>query len=119
MNLGIRITERPDGVQLCALVGNLNAETASDLERKFDALPWPNMKGLILDLRQLEYISSSGLRLFFQARKKLADQQGVLLLIRPPDMVLKVLRMTNMFPDERIVESLSEAEKYLSQKTGA
>lgn len=46
---------------------------------------------LLLDLADVTYLSSIGLRLFLQAAKSLARQQRQLLLAAPSEMVRKVL----------------------------
>jgi len=63
-------------VNVISLTGRLDAYSATELEKKLDSLIDAGQFRLILDLERLEYISSSGLRVFLAALKKIRKQQG-------------------------------------------
>jgi len=105
MKLEMRMEETPGGLWHCALNGALNTETFRDCENRFDASPWARIPALILDLRGLTYISSSGVRLLFKVRRNLNDHGGMLLMVRPPEMVFNILRITNVFANDRFFDT--------------
>jgi len=79
------ITEdrKPDAVVL-ALSGRLDALSAKTFEDKIFAVIAGGAQRLVVDLGQLEYVSSSGLRVFLLAAKRLqsTDRKIVLCSLR-------------------------------------
>ena len=68
-----------EGEQLVAqLSGRLDTAAAAEIAPDFQALAEQANKHIILDCAQLEYISSSGLRLFLALRKESAAKGGKL-----------------------------------------
>ena len=68
-----------EGEQLVAqLSGRLDTAAAAEIAPDFQTLAEQAAKHIILDCSQLEYISSSGLRLFLALRKESAAKGGKL-----------------------------------------
>ena len=68
-----------EGEQLVAqLLGRLDTAAAAEVAPDFQTLAEQAAKHIILDCSQLEYISSSGLRLFLTLRKESAAKGGKL-----------------------------------------
>ncbi|MBQ1874313.1 MAG: STAS domain-containing protein [Paludibacteraceae bacterium] len=68
-----------EGEQLVAqLSGRLDTAAAAEIAPDFQKLAEQAAKHIILDCAQLEYISSSGLRLFLALRKESAAKSGKL-----------------------------------------
>lgn len=65
-----------DNVNILSLSGRLDAYSATEVEKKLDSLIDAGQPRLVIDLEKLEYISSSGLRVFLSALKKTKKQQG-------------------------------------------
>ncbi|EFO79567.1 anti-sigma-factor antagonist [Oscillochloris trichoides DG-6] len=68
-------------VDLVAVVGRIDAATASKLKQQIDTLFAEGRYRIVLDLAGLEYISSPGLRVLIEARKrarewKITDLEG-------------------------------------------
>ena len=75
-----------------SLVGRLDAVTALELDKDLSA----SIKGvddLTLDLADLEYISSAGLRLLLKTQKRM-DKQGAMRIKNVRENVREVLDMT-------------------------
>jgi anti-sigma B factor antagonist len=71
------IVEKKQGnVNVLSLSGRLDAYCATEAEKKLDSLIDAGQFCLVIDLDKLEYISSSGLRVFLAALKKTRKQQG-------------------------------------------
>ena len=74
------------------LTGRLDTVTAPQLEAEiFDNAE--NITELVLDFRDLEYISSAGLRVLLAAQKRFAQTGGVTIL-DPNETVMEVFEMT-------------------------
>ena len=83
------------------IVGRLDTITAPALE-KTSHENFGEIKNLILDFKQLEYISSAGLRVLLSAQKKL-QQNGTMKLKNVREEVMDVFEMTG-FADILTIE---------------
>jgi anti-sigma B factor antagonist len=70
------VEKKLGSVNLLSLSGRLDAYSATEVEKKLDSLIEAGQNFLVLDLEKLDYISSSGLRVFLAALKKTKKQQG-------------------------------------------
>jgi anti-sigma B factor antagonist len=70
------VEKKLDNVNLLSLSGRLDAYSATEVEKKLDSLIESGQNRLVVNLEKLEYISSSGLRVFLSALKKTKKQQG-------------------------------------------
>ena len=71
------IPERNVGdVSVVALSGRLDTYSSSEVEQKFNSLIDTGRTRLVVNFKDLAYISSSGLRVLLAALKKVRKQQG-------------------------------------------
>ena len=75
-----------------ALTGRLDTTTAPDLEKEIQDST-KGIKSLTLDLKNLEYISSAGLRVVLGAQK-LMSKQGQMNLVNVSDAIKDIFEMT-------------------------
>lgn len=84
-----------EGEQLVAqLSGRLDTAAAAEIAPDFQSLAEQAAKHIILDCSQLEYISSSGLRLFLALRKESAAKGGKLQVCAINADIRQVFMMT-------------------------
>ena len=74
------------------IIGRLDAATAPQLEKELNA-SLGDIKTLILDFNQLDYIASAGLRVLLVAQKRM-NKQGSMTIKNVSDEVKEVLDMT-------------------------
>lgn len=103
------VTEKQEGVVVFKLKGRLDALTAPDFEQK--CLKWLDAGELCfaVDLGELEYISSAGIRSILFVAKQLKTRDGRLALSRISGMVEKVFNITGIYSLFPIYASLDEA----------
>lgn len=70
------LEKKLESVNVLSLSGRLDAYYATEVEKKLNSLIEAGQPCLVIDLEKLEYISSSGLRVFLAALKKTRKQQG-------------------------------------------
>lgn len=75
-----------------SLNGRLDTTTASLVEDEIQALPY-EVKHVVLDLINLEYVSSAGLRVILKL-KKVMDRIGSLKVVNVNELVLEVFEIT-------------------------
>ena len=68
---------------------------------------------LVLDLAQLDYMSSMGLRVLMKTTKALAAHGGKCLLTRLQPPIRAVIDIANALPPQNIFASVEEADQYL------
>ena len=76
-----------------ALDGRLDTTTAPELEAEIEALD-ASVTELTLDLENLRYISSAGLRVLLNAQKKANATGGTMTLTNVNDEIMDVFDMT-------------------------
>lgn len=81
--------------------GRLDTISAPMLENAVNELP-ASINDLVLDVRDMEYISSAGLRVLLMAQKKMS-KAGTMKLVGVCDAVMEVFEMTG-FADILTVE---------------
>lgn len=100
--MSLHIEKTVDEATTLILTGRLDTSTAPELEAELDRL-LPETKELIFDVKELEYISSAGLRLILKAQKAM-NQKGSMKLIHVPESVMEVFDITG-FVDFLTIES--------------
>jgi anti-anti-sigma factor len=84
---------KADAVVL-ALSGKLDATTAKTFEKKLLSQIESGERRFVINLAQLDYISSAGLRVFLLAAKRLNSANGKILLSSLHDSVREVFDIT-------------------------
>ena len=74
------------------LTGRLDTLTSPQLEEALKEVP-EDTNELVLDLKELEYVSSAGLRVFLNAQKGMTDK-GTMTLKNVNEEIMEVLEMT-------------------------
>jgi anti-sigma B factor antagonist len=98
------------------LTGSLDTMTAPELERELIPLLAGKIRELVFDLAQLKFISSSGLRVFAQARKQLKQAGGQALFIHLQPQIQEVFEIIRSLPGIAIFKDLTELDTYLAAR---
>ena len=87
------------------LMGEIDLSNVDDLTGSVEAAVSNRALGVVLDLTDVTYLDSTGLRLIFRMLRKLQDRQQVLRLVVPDDaLILRVLCLGGV-PDVVTVSS--------------
>nr|MBP9009321.1 STAS domain-containing protein [Methanospirillum sp.] len=78
-------------------IGSIDTTTSSDLEGTLIEGINQGMRWIILDLTDVRYISSAGIRVFIAAAKTLKEKKGELLFSTPNKNVSDILRLSGLF----------------------
>jgi stage II sporulation protein AA (anti-sigma F factor antagonist) len=76
--------------------GEIDMQTAEKLEGVLDDVIAKGARLVTLDLEQVDFLDSSGLRVILGASNKLTDQEGQLLLEGASSAVERVLELTGV-----------------------
>lgn len=82
-----------NGTQVVYLDGKLDSNTAGQIYDEMVKLAQESNK-LVINLVDLEYISSAGLRIILLAAKLMKNHRGIVRICQPNDMVNQVLEVS-------------------------
>jgi anti-sigma B factor antagonist len=93
----LQITERPLGGAPClALAGELDIAEVPRLEHALDGAIADSVGAFVVDLSELEFLDSSGIRLLLRARALLGRDDRSLVLVCPHGPVRKAIELTGV-----------------------
>jgi anti-sigma B factor antagonist len=93
-------TRTQNGGAVLAVSGRIDTSTAPDLERELNRLIESGMRKILLDFRDVAYISSGGLRVLLATAKKLsgsADRFALCSLSAEVNKIMKLVGFTSIF----------------------
>ncbi len=111
MSLQVKIEEREPGVYVVSPDGEVNTDTYLELENKVKGI-LGKAQALIFELKDMTYISSLGLSVFFRVKAALSEKGAKFLWVHPQPQIQKVFDVMKVLPDA-MVASLEEADEYL------
>jgi anti-anti-sigma factor len=111
--LEITIENQPDGCVRVALTGRLDTQTYAQCEQRLAPLLTSATRVLVLDMAQLDYLSSMGLRVLMKTNKAMSALGGKCLLTRLQPPIRTVIDIANALPPQTIFASVEEADRYL------
>ena len=97
------IKKKENGVVTVSLIGRLDTPAAQEIAPEMDLLKDDANDIIVLDCTEMDYISSSGLRLFLTLRKAAAEKGGKIVIRGISDSIRSVFMMTgflNLFEIE-------------------
>jgi anti-sigma B factor antagonist len=83
-----------DGDVTLALSGRLDSVTQSELKQELEKVFETKITSLTLELSELDYLSSAGLRVFLFAKKKVIEMGGKMKLVGANESINEILQIT-------------------------
>ena len=114
MNLTTNVSIDDDNsVARVALVGALNTDTAPAFEERLQSVINKNYAITVLDMKDLDYISSAGLRVIFKAAKQAKVSGNKLAAANRKPHIDKVFEILKALPDMAVFANDEELDEYL------
>ena len=114
MELNTRIDFDDDkSVARVALEGALNTDTAPGFESRLDDVLKRGYALTVLDMKDLDYISSAGLRVIFKAAKQVKNDGKRLAAANRKPHIEKVFEILKALPDMQVFANDAEMDEYL------
>lgn len=114
MSLEVKAVEgRPD-TAIVYLKGRLDVYYSSEIEGELGKLIQEGKTKLVLSLSDIEYLSSSGLRVFIAVSRKLKEMNGQLKLIRLNETSRKIFKIVELIDMFDIYDSEDDALRSFS-----
>lgn len=103
------IEEVQNGINIFKLNGRLDSNTSQGFEKKVFQAISDGSKNMIVDFKDLDYISSAGLRVILKATKALKREDGQIMLCSMQDYVKEVFEIAGFDSFLPIVTTMDEA----------
>ncbi|KGF71623.1 anti-sigma F factor antagonist [Neosynechococcus sphagnicola sy1] len=97
-----------------ALNGQLDTLTATELDQSIQNTLTPSINTLVLDLQNLSFVSSAGLRIFAKTRKIMKSRDGKLFFTNLTPQVQKVFDIVKAVPLSEVFRNTKELDEYLA-----
>ena len=96
LSLDIRIAHQPRGRAIVTLRGPLDAHTVKFLEKALGDLVPAKAKWVVLDLSELEYISSSGALLLVNKSREAQESGGKAVFVKPKGTLMSIFALLGL-----------------------
>ena len=116
MKLNTKISlEQNNLVARVQLTGGLNTDTAPEFDQRLQELLAQDHKLVVLDMQQLDYISSAGLRVIFRAAKETKSNGNHLAATNRKPHIEKVFEILQDVPGMSVFANEEELDEYLRE----
>ena len=105
------IEEVHNDINIYRLIGRLDSNTSPGLEQKLFQAISEGAKNMVVDFKDIDYISSAGLRVILKAFKALDREDGRIMLCSMQDYVRQLFETTGIDSFVPIVATLDDALK--------
>jgi anti-anti-sigma factor len=85
--------EQTGEIAKITLSGELDASTANIFKEEIEKISFDGLKHLVLDLKDLEYMASAGLRVLIFAKQKMGREVDIY-VVRAQELVLDTIQKT-------------------------
>ena len=110
----LTIEQAAPGIQLIHLIGRMDIVGTQLVDLKFTAYTASRRAPVLVDLSQVHYISSIGIRLLLSNASALETSGAKMVLVKPQPVVEQILRTAGLDQVMPIAASVEEALKILS-----
>lgn len=107
------ITENKSDYKAIRLVGRLDTQAVAGKEKEILEVFNDQSQKFVIDCADIDYISSSGLRVFLKIQKKLSARQAKLVLHSMSEKIYDIFKICNFTTLFTIAENREAAEKLL------
>ena len=90
MSLDILITPEASNGKRISITGSLDSNTSPALQERIDAEINESVSTTIIDFKDLDFLSSAGLRVIFKTKKVMDNSNGKFLLVNLQPQIKKV-----------------------------
>lgn len=114
MSLQINITAEENNGKRISIAGSLDSNTAPELQNSIDAEINDSVKNTIIDFKDLDFLSSAGLRVIFKTKKIMDNSGGRFLLVNLQPQIKKVFEIIKALDGMNVFKDQDEMDDYLT-----
>ncbi len=115
MPLRVSIAQKARDAYVVAPTGQIDGHTYSILEDGLDPITAKKPTLIALDLAEVDYLSSAGIRVILKTKKALAASGGKLVFMHLQPQIKKVFEIIEALPAMRVFKDIHEMDAYLDR----
>ena len=113
MRVEIKPNKKKKGFFTVIPYGSIDSDSHDNFRQALVKLLVKTTKGILMDLSQVDYISSAGFGVLFTIQKFLQNQKAELLFCNLKPQIQKLFDVMKVLPSQNIFNSIEEADAYL------
>ncbi len=102
-------TRKEDNAMVVSIKGRMDAVTTPEIENRLGQIINSGEKKLVINLQQLDYISSAGLRALLATAKRLKSEQGDVAFANLDGHVKEVFEISGFYSIFKVFDSMETA----------
>jgi len=114
MSLEIAISPEDSSGKRISIAGSLDSNTAPDLQQRIDAEIDESITTTVIDFKDLDFLSSAGLRVIFKTKKIMDGRGGKFLLVNMQPQIKKVFEIIKALDGMNVFKNQEEMDEYLT-----
>lgn len=114
MSLEITITPEANNAKRISIAGSLDSNTSPELQSSIDNEIDASVQTTIIDFKDLDFLSSAGLRVIFKAKKMMDSSGGKFLLLNLQPQIKKVFEIIKALDGMNVFKDQDEMDEYLT-----
>jgi len=114
MSLEITITAEENNGKRISIAGSLDSNTAPQLQSSIDSEINDTVSTTIIDFKDLDFLSSAGLRVIFKTKKIMDNSGGRFLLVNLQPQIKKVFEIIKALDGMNVFKDQREMDEYLT-----
>lgn len=113
MHVEIKPNSKKKGFFTAIPHGPIDSDSHDNFRQSLSNLLVKSTKGILIDLKNVDYISSAGFGVLFSVQKFLKKQDAELLFCNLKPQIQKLFDVMKVLPSQTIFNSTEEADAYL------
>ncbi|MBE9567388.1 MAG: STAS domain-containing protein [Proteobacteria bacterium] len=114
MSLTIAVTAEANNGKRVSITGSLDSNTAPELQQTIDQEINDTVNTVIIDFKDLDFLSSAGLRVIFKAKKLVDGNSGKFILVNLQPQIKKVFEIIKALDGMNVFKDQDEMDEYLT-----
>ena len=114
MSLEIVITPEENNGKRVSITGSLDSNTSPALQQRIDDEINNSVSTTIIDFKNLDFLSSAGLRVIFKTKKVMDNSGGKFLLVNLQPQIRKVFEIIKALDGMNVFKDQEEMDDYLT-----
>ena len=114
MPLKINISAAKYNAKRISITGSLDSNTAPELQQSIDTEVNSSVKTIVFDFKDLDFLSSAGLRVIFKTKKQMDSTGGKFIMVNLQPQIIKVFEIIKALDGMIVFKDQDELDEYLT-----
>ena len=112
MQVDIKSDPSKPGFVIVTPYGSIDSDNYMDFQKQLEPTLIKATKNILMDFRDVDYISSAGLGVLFSVKKMLVTNGGELYFCNLKPQIKRLFEIVKALPNQKIFNSPQEADRY-------